>query len=497
MRKLFVITIICVISLLWMNALVKNFIMESVDNTTDTASGTTEEAIEEKKKISSDDINEKISLLRNRYAIKWLIQKWDTYLEANQLPLALKSFKRALAQNPKDSKLIKKIGNTYYEMKKFALAYNYYKKLIGTKFITPTRLTNSYLNTLKIEPDKNINFEPFQAQISKFWLSPDDTFYYNTSLECLIDFEKCQKDFEKYIVDWSWNQNKHIINIKKAFKNYKDLQIKHKYFKDTFFVSALFKSELYSISNLLSIKILEEKPDYLPVIKMLAKWYFELGQYEDAKKQLLHFNTINKKNNKVHYMLGIINIKLWNYILSNINFIKSLKLWYEDKATISRRLIYNYYLVEDSKRMISEFETLLTYSKQINQTDYSLAIYYALINEQTILANKWVNAALELYPENDNFYGYKWWIYKEAWDLASAEDSLKKWFALNSHNPLINLNLWIVESEKENFLKAKIYFKNTIKEDSNWDFWMAAWQELIKLEEKQRAFESSLEETFQ
>jgi len=57
--------------------------------------------------------------------------------------------------------------------------------------------------------------------------------------------------------------------------------------------------------------------------------------------------------------------------------------------------------------MISEFETLLTYSKQINQTDYSLAIYYALINEQTILANKWVNAALELYPENDNFYGYK------------------------------------------------------------------------------------------
>jgi len=53
-----------------MNALVKNFIMESVDNTTDTASGTTEEAIEEKKKISSDDVNEKISLLRNRYAIK-------------------------------------------------------------------------------------------------------------------------------------------------------------------------------------------------------------------------------------------------------------------------------------------------------------------------------------------------------------------------------------------------------------------------------------------
>ena len=196
-------------------------------------------------------------------------------------------------------------------------------------------------------------------------------------------------------------------------------------------------------------------------------------------------------------MLWIINIKLGNYILSNINFIKSLKLWYEDPATISRRLIYNYYLVDDNKRMMAEFETLLEYTKKINQTDYSLAIYYALINGETILANKWVNLAIKLYPENDNFYGYKWWIYKEAWDLASAESALKKWFKLNSNNPLINLNMWIVESEKQNFLKAKIYFRNTIKEDPHWDFWSAAEQAMIELDEKQRSFESQLEETFQ
>ena len=128
---------------------------------------------------------------------------------------------------------------------------------------------------------------------------------------------------------------------------------------------------------------------------------------------------------------------------------------------------------------------------------YSLAIYYALINSQTVVANKWVNEALKLYPENDNFYWYKWWIYKEAWDLASAEESLQKWFNINSHNPLINLNLWIVEGQKENFLKAKIYFRNTIKEDPNWDFGLAAWQELIKIEEQEREFEEQLEESFQ
>jgi len=428
---------------------------------------------------------------------KGLIQKWDTYLENNQLPLALKNYKRALKETPNDSKLVKKIWNTYYEMKNYELSYEYYKKLIGTKYITPWRLTNSYINSLWLEGDININLEPFQNQIAKFWLEESDTFFYNTSLECLIDFEKCQKDFNNYIATGKWKNNEHINNIKESVKTYNWLQNKQKYFKDTYFVSALFKSEFYAISTILSLKILEEKNDYLPVIKMLAKWYFELWQYEEAKKYLLLYNETDKTDDKVYYMLWIINIKLGNYILSNINFIKSLKLWYEDPATISRRLIYNYYLVDDNKRMMAEFETLLEYTKKINQTDYSLAIYYALINGETILANKWVNLAIKLYPENDNFYGYKWWIYKEAWDLASAESALKKWFKLNSNNPLINLNMWIVESEKQNFLKAKIYFRNTIKEDPHWDFWSAAEQAMIELDEKQRSFESQLEETFQ
>ena len=122
MRKLFVITIICVISLLGMNALVKTFIMGSVETPISNWSWTLEK--EEKEKISEEDVKNKISLLRNRYAIKGLIQKWDLYLENNQLPLALKNYKKALSQNPKDSKLIKKIWNTYYEMKNFSLAYN-------------------------------------------------------------------------------------------------------------------------------------------------------------------------------------------------------------------------------------------------------------------------------------------------------------------------------------------------------------------------------------
>ena len=74
----------------------------------------------------------------------------------------------------------------------------------------------------------------------------------------------------------------------------------------------------------------------------------------------------------------------------------------------------------------------------------------------------------------------------EAKEFENAERYLLKWYSLNKHNPLINLNLWIVNMEKNNLLKAKIYFKNTIKEDANWDFWKLASEKLalIILEEK-------------
>jgi len=117
---------------------------------------------------------------------------------------------------------------------------------------------------------------------------------------------------------------------------------------------------------------------------------------------------------------------------------------------------------------------------------YSLAIYYTLINWETELANKWTNKALQLFPENDNFYWYKWWIYKESWDYDKAEYYLKKWLKINIANPLINLNMWIINLNRWEILKAKIFLENTIKEDVNWEFWKIANKKLkeLLLEEK-------------
>ena len=282
-----------------------------------------------------------------------------------------------------------------------------------------------------------------------------------------------------------------ILDIERSLQNFSWLQIEEnaQYLKKTYLLSSLFSAKMYPVVINGGKRILEEKPGYLPIIEMIAKWYFELWKYDQAKKYLLEYNKQDSTNPKIHYMLGIVNLKLHDYILSNIYFVKAKRWGFTPISMIYRRLIYNYYLVGNTDKMMIEFTNLInTNDDDLSEIDYSLWIYYSLIHDKNVQANKWINAALELYPDDDNFYGYKWWIYKEAWDITSATEYFEKWFALNTRNPLINLNMWMIEAQKGNMLKAKIFFRNTIREDINGQFGEAAENELarIKLEAEEK-----------
>jgi len=493
MRKILTILIIFLVTIFWANYLISNYL-----NEIKIKEELKKKEIQKKKEIelqnkkvekSKKDVENKINALRKRFELKWLIQKWDIYSENWQNILALQSYLSAIKQNPWDKKVIKKIGDTYFEMNKFPSSYSYYKKLINTEFIDPKKIAITYFFTLPREKEK-LNFQEIYTNIDKFNLNKDDTFFYKTSVECIFNKDTCQSKFQNHIKEYNW-KNQNILYIKEAFNNYNSFQIKEQYFKDTQILLAIFKAKMYSVTNILANDIIKNKPDYLPIIKVLAKWSFEIWNYKEAKKQLLNFNKINAQkwnsdDPKVNYLIWIINIKLHEYLLSNIYFTKALKSWYKNRADISRRLIYNYYLKGYKEKMIKEFINLIDNLENLNSTDYSLSIYYALISWENEIANKWTSKALQLYPKNDNFYWYKWWIYKETWDYEKAEYYLKEWLKLNISNPLINLNLGIIEADKWNFLKAKIFLKNTIWEDTNWDFWKFASHKLkeVLLEEK-------------
>ena len=451
----------------------------------------------EKEKISQKISEEKITSLKEKYNSRWLIKKGDIYLENEEHLFALRAYLGAIKEDPQNELIMKKIGDTYYKMKKFKSAYKYYDNLSLSNLVEKEKLVRIYINLI---PEDIIltwtwktDFNEIYKKIDSFELNKDDTFFYKTSIKCLYDTLLCQEKFKKYTQNYKW-KNINLLNIKKAFNNYKALQIEKQYFKDVQILAAIFKSKIYRVSNTLAENILKEKPLYLPVLKIIAKWNFELWNYKDAKKYLMEHNKIDDTNSNVHYMLWIINMKLREYILSNIYFIKSSNTGNKNKSEISRRLIYNYYLAKDNKRMLLEFKKLIEQIGNVNSIDYNLWIYHSIINWKIEQANKWTNKALWLFPENDTFYWYKWWILKELWEYKKSNIYLQKWYKINSRNPLINLNIWLLEYKKWNTLKAKIYLKNTISIDAEWDFWKLAIKKLKNIFEKQEKIKLDIEE---
>jgi hypothetical protein len=82
------------------------------------------------------------------------------------------------------------------------------------------------------------------------------------------------------------------------------------------------------------------------------------------------------------------------------NAIKNL---YKPKIDLERRLAYNYYLLQEDKKMLSIFYSLLK-EPDVEMTDYSLGIYNAIMLGENTLAQIWIKKAMEKYPKEEIFY---------------------------------------------------------------------------------------------
>jgi hypothetical protein len=83
-------------------------------------------------------------------------------------------------------------------MKKFKIAYNYYRDLLESEIINSNKLAITYFYTLPKEK-KDLDFSKIYKEIDKFKLNKEDTFFYKTSIECLFNKDTCQKKFEDYV----------------------------------------------------------------------------------------------------------------------------------------------------------------------------------------------------------------------------------------------------------------------------------------------------------
>jgi len=146
---------------------------------------------------------------------------------------------------------------------------------------------------------------------------------------------------------------------------------------------------------------------------------------ENAKNYLELYNKISPDESDIIYMLGLINMKLKEFLLSNIFFNHSLELGYEPKIEIKRKIIYNYSELNQKEKMLQEFEYLIK-EEDYEQSDLYLALYYFIINDEKDKALELAKYGLQKYMNDANIYGYMARIYKDKNELDKAEETLKK-----------------------------------------------------------------------
>lgn len=431
--------------------------------------------VEEKKAIKPKS---KIEELKKRYALRWLIYEWNGYFENEQYALALKKYLEVYSQTS-DKNTAEKIADTYFAMKKYSLAHKYYS-LIGTSK-TNERTFFSLLYHTNVENPDNMNY--LLKEIDGLTFNGEKTFFYKNSLSCIKDFEACKKIFEEYIQKPAEPLvSEELKTTKQTLDNYANFKIDDPLYKDALIISNFYTLALYPIVIKLWKDLLLKKPDYKPMLLMVAQSLYEVWDYENAKGFLEKYNALSPNDKNALYLLGVIHLKNNDFILSNIFLNKALDLWYEPKINLKRRLIYNYEILGQREKLLQEFEKLIREQKDFSLEDAYLALYYHIINKKEDIALELWKLVLQKYENDGNIYAYLGWIYRSKKDFQKSQENLKKALILAPESAFVNLqeSLLLVDMDKKQ--EAIVSLKKTIKIWHNDEFAKQAESALFQLE---------------
>jgi len=420
--------------------------------------------------------NERLEVLKKKISLKWLITKADMYFENMEYTNALNEYLKIYEQVPNDREINLKIWNLYYSLNKYKEAYKYYSNIKSYQNLDKIKAVSSLINW---SYSWSWNIDKISSEIDSLGLSNEDNFYYKNSLVCIEDFSKCRLIFEQYFEKnwtWTWEINNNIENVRNAFINYKNFQIDDLSYKAALVTWAFYQNWSYFIALETAKNILEINSNYKPILKIAAKSAYELWLYKESKDFLIEYNKNETNDSEASYFLARVYEKLNEKLLSVIHYNKALKIWYNDVNDIRRRLIFIYYELNDSKKMLDTFKELIdSKDKNLWINDYNLAIYYHILNNDLDTALKYSDIAKMKYSESELFYWYTAWIMlqKENLDeiqLRIIENNIKKAVEKNDKSPMIVMVKWIYELKIENYDEAFINFKKAISLDRNKEY---------------------------
>lgn len=428
----------------------------------------------------SQEASNKYKALSSNLLYKSSIEQWDTYFVENKLISALQNYQRAKKIRPLDGNLDIRLWDVYFELKKFDLAYKHYKgndEIDG--FSKKKELLSLFYANYKMW-EKEINSLKEELQEIKF--TEQERAYYLNSLQCVIDFSKCKQYYQDYFVLQPDVEMPELLKLKEWIDAYYWSGMEDLNYKNALIIGKFFENKHYSMVLKLGSNLLEEFPDYNPVIQMIGKSYFELWFFDLADNTLKPLYEKNLTDEKLAYFLWIISIKRKYFLSSNIYLNKALINGYEPKVEVKRKLVYNYFLLWNQDKMYSLLDDLL-FETDVEVSDFSLWIYQAILDGKTDKALEYTKKASVIFPLEARFYGYLIDLYLKKWDIELAKQAAITGKQINAKDIWVIFYEGLIFKQEQDYTQAFLSFRRVISLDSSMtEFTELAQKELREIQ---------------
>lgn len=427
----------------------------------------------EENTINKEKVDSKIEALKKKIKLKWLITKANMYYDENEYMIALIEYQKVLKDIPNDEEIIVKIWDIYYKLNKFQKANEFYEKVKNSKFLDKDKAIFSLINKNWINKE---NIDEIKKKINEFEISDEKKFYYLNSISCVIDYSLCRDKFQKFFEKKKDFETEEMKIMYSAFENFKNFKSDDLYYKAAFVTWAFFQNWFYYVALKTSESILQQKNNYKPIMKVASKSAYEIWDYITAKKYLNEIKKIDSSDPEITYFLARVYEKLNDKVLALVNYKKALNDNFEDKIDIKRRIVFLFFEWDETKKMLQAFDELLaTKSAKLTIDDYSLAIYYNILNDDLEKAKKYSREAISRFNNTEIFHWYLAWIMLQKENLSQIElrivkANIDKASKINTKSPMIFMVNGIYELKMKNYDKAIINLKSAYSLDKSWEY---------------------------
>jgi tetratricopeptide (TPR) repeat protein len=228
---------------------------------------------------------------------------------------ALQYYLDAYSKLKKDHVLEKKIAETFFELKRFTNAYEYFRKL-------PVNELNEELNKKMILSLMYTNSEKTKEDLDILNISKEQKEYYFTVYDCYSWIKTCVETIKAYSWSCEW-----INKIKTAILNFEKIQWTDPNSKYALMVWLFLKNKDFLASALIGEETLTKRPNYKSILEITWYSYYEIWNYKKADEYLQKYYNFEPKDIQISYLLWIINFYLENYVTSNLYLNAAVLNW--------------------------------------------------------------------------------------------------------------------------------------------------------------------------